>query len=519
MNVASCDRYQSIHVVCDRCSHRQTICRSPIIVIMYIFLVISPTVRTSSFPVSSAVTIRQQGNEAILPRDSCKRHRRHRENRKGATSRDDVIDGQDKETQFRLRGMSMALASSYFAVMGAKCALPSVLSLLTSSQGGMTFASASTPQSQMAKLFGLSTVAIALGKLMLGPVIDCLGGIQSLQICLSCLLCLLVLISFLQQFHHFALAWIFVDFIFSACWAASINSIHQSFEESDWGRQIGYLAMGARLGNTSAFSLFAIILSTLGEKAQQPWRKVFLVSALLQVLPLGLISYFGRKTLRLNRITFTENVNGENATKSSFEILLKEARFAPEFWLHLLSRSCLMIFASFLLFVPTLMSQVYGTSTSTAAQIAAVYSMGCLLSVSFGSRIYSSLPKKKQIIVLLGLLALATICSLAQLGHVSGIFSISAGSAALSLFVWGFAFSIPFYLPPSLYALERGGRGGSATISDGFDFLGFALLALFNGYVASVANSEASSWIGCFQITTICSLVSLIAQPLAVFLQ
>jgi hypothetical protein len=162
---------------------------------------------------------------------------------------------------------------------------------------------------------------------------------------------------------------------------------------------------------------------------------------------------------------------------------------------------------------------VYGTSTSTAAQVAAVYSLGCLLSVSFGSPFYSSLPKKKQMLGILGCLLLATICSLVQLGHVSGVFSISAVSAALSLFLWGFAFSIPFYLPPSLYALERGGSEGSATISDAFDFLGFALLALFNSYVASLAHSKESAWIGCFQITSVCSLLALISQPLAVFLQ
>lgn len=423
------------------------------------------------------------------------------------------------EERFHQGGMSLALASSYFAVMGAKCVLPSVLSLLVSpSTTGMTFSPTSTPQSQMASLLRISTVAVATGKLLLGPAIDYLGGIRSLQICLVVLVGLLALISSLQQFRHFALAWILVDFVFSACWAASLNSIHQSFEEKDWGRQIGRLAMGARTGNAASFSLFAAILYALNETRKQPWREVFLASAILQVIPLGLLTYFGSKTLQTSKLTERKN---QNAMPSStpLQILLKEARCAPEFWLHLVSRSCLMIFASFLLFVPTLMSQVYGVSTSVAAQVASIYSLGCLLSVSLGSRIYSSLSKSKQVMAIVALLLLATVSSLIQLAHVSGFTQISVAAAAASMFTWGVAFSIPFYLPPSLYALERGGRTGSATISDAFDFLGFALLAFFNGYVASIHPTDMSSWVGCFQITTICSVVSLIAQPLAVFLQ
>ncbi|KAG7354508.1 major facilitator superfamily transporter [Nitzschia inconspicua] len=437
----------------------------------------------------------------------------------GTSEQENPNDSITREERYRQSGMSVALSSGYFAVMGAKCALPSVLSLLTSPKGGMTFSPHTTPQAQMANLLGLSTVAVAMGKLLLGPAIDHFGGIQSLQVCLACLAGLLAYISSIQQFHHFALAWILVDFIFSACWAASINSIHQSFQEKDWGKQIGYLAMGARTGNAVAFSMFATILYVLAETTRQPWRKIFFASALLQAVPLALITYFGRKTLRETDPLSKKKDNIQPATVNPVRILIKEARSAPEFWLHLLSRSCLMVFASFLLFVPTLMSQVYGMSPSFAAQVASIYSVGCLFSVSLGSRIYSLLPKKKQIFAIVTLLGLATLSSLVQLGHVMGAFPISSTASAMSMFVWGFAFSIPFYLPPSLYALERGGKAGSATISDAFDFLGFALLAIFNGYVASIAHKDVSAWIGCFQITTLCSFLSLIAQPLAVFLQ
>ena len=43
-----------------------------------------------------------------------------------------------------------------------------------------------------------------------------------------------------------------------------------------------------------------------------------------------------------------------------------------------------------------------------------------------------------------------------------------------------------------MFALRCGGTDGSATISDAFDVVGFALLALFNGQVARVLSDAGS---------------------------
>ncbi len=429
-------------------------------------------------------------------------------------------DGDSTEERFRQRGMMIALASTYLTVMGAKCALPSVLSLLTSRSNGLTFPTINsvTPQSRMATLLGMSTLAVALGKLLLGPVIDTLGGIRALKIALSLLMALLATISLTQQFKLFAVCWILVDFIFSSCWASCINAIHQSFPQRDWGKQVGILAMGARTGNALSFAMFASILQRLEQTVNQPWRQVFAVSALLQLIPLSLLTYFGGKTLRASQKNQNEQPETKAAFQTSLNILRREAA-TVEFWLHLVSRSVLMIFASFLLFVPTLMSQVYGVSNAGAAQCASIYSMGCLLSVTLGSSWYSTLPKTKQALASMGLTGMATISSLLQLAHVSGLWTMKTTFAATTLFFWGFAFSIPFYIPPSLYALSRGGKQSSATIADVFDIGGFALLALFNGYVASIDHATPTAWIPTFMMTTACSLISLLSLPFAIMRQ
>jgi hypothetical protein len=214
----------------------------------------------------------------------------------------------------------------------------------------------------------------------------------------------------------------------------------------------------------------------------------------------------------------------------SLSILRKEVQTLT-FWLHLASRSCLMVYASFLLFVPTLMSSVYGCSNAVSSQVGSIYALGCLLSITFGSQIYSSLStsnnKRGKVRMVSALLSLATISSALQLAHVSQwmvpsttkSFVLSKSIAILSMFLWGFSFSIPFYLPPSLYALSKGGKYGSASIADCFDFFGFTLLALFNRYVGSIVHTNIEAWIPCFQLTTGAAILSLITQSLAVFLQ
>jgi hypothetical protein len=74
-------------------------------------------------------------------------------------------------------------------------------------------------------------------------------------------------------------------------------------------------------------------------------------------------------------------------------------------------------------------------------------------------------------------------------------------------------------VPPSLYALSRGGAQSSATISDIFDFGGFGLLAIFNGYVASIDHVRPKAWIPTFQLTTACAVLSLFAVSFAVILE
>jgi MFS family permease len=433
--------------------------------------------------------------------------------RAGTSCNDDNV-ASSSSALTKKRGMTIALASSYFTVMGAKCALPSVLSLIVAPTTGLTFPPGSIlPQQMMARQLTIATLSVALGKLVLGPAIDHFGGKVSLQFALSFLCVALLVISLCQSFAVFGVAWIMVDFIFSACWPACINTIHQYFDESDWPNQIGNLAAAARAGNSLAFIVFATII-TFAERLgtiKQCWRPVFFVAACSQVIPVLLLSIYGGSDYHQSSNTIATSYSSTTTVRSSLDTLRREA-MTLDFWLHLINRSMLMIYASFLLFVPTLMTQVYKTTTGIGAQVGSIYALGCLLAVSALSKSFARMCQRTKLwCISLLLLVGASGSSLCQLAHVSGYIHLSPLIGAILFFVWGFSFAIPFYIPPSLYALSRGGQESSATITDIFDIGGFGLLAMFNGYVASIRHHQPTAWIPTFIITTSCSLISFAA--------
>uniref|UniRef100_A0A7S0GL13 Uncharacterized protein n=1 Tax=Proboscia inermis TaxID=420281 RepID=A0A7S0GL13_9STRA len=201
-----------------------------------------------------------------------------------------------------------------------------------------------------------------------------------------------------------------------------------------------------------------------------------------------------------------------------------------------------MIFGSFLLFVPAYVTSVYGYTPTRASTVGSVFSLGCLGSVMAGSKWYAQLfqtqqgitsnnlncNNQKRITVTLGLGGLSILCALSQLLHCSSTKVASSWIAnnipiEICMLFWGASFSIPFYIPSSIYALEQGGRGtgssngGVATIADAFDLVGFGLLAWFNGIVVKRIGSmqeisrSGLAWVGTMKILTGCATVSLVS--------
>ncbi len=304
---------------------------------------------------------------------------------------------------------------------------------------------------------------------------------------------------------------------------------------------IGMLAVAGRVGNASSFFAFASVLQFVQQKQaalnnganDYSWRVVFGVSSLIQLIPLVAITCYQRITVRslpiddsgtsedlCNTRRVHNNVvpslsSSSRTIKDSLVVLKGEARNLS-FWMHLISRSSLMIIASFLLFVPSYMTNAFGMTSAAAARVGSLYALGSLLSVSLGAKRFSAMTIKNKVASTIALLGSLLVCSLMQVAHIRGAFTMTSFGGALSMFVWGLTFSIPFYIPPSMYALRRGGSESSATIADAFDFFGFFMLALFNGFVASRQQDLLLSWLMPFWILSGFSALSLICLVIAI---
>ena len=232
--------------------------------------------------------------------------------------------------------------------------------MLISPESGLKLSASSSTgatvdyQQAMAKVLTLSTTSIAIGKFFLGPIIDKYGGIITLQISLLLLSIIMFIISTTSSFKVFSICWIFVDFIFSTSWPSCLNAIYYYFDnEVEWTNVISLLGIASRVGNTLAFATFAFLLSYFQQrkhtnpffiKNNQYWRSVFLVSSIVQFIPLTLLTIFHRRSaITTNNTANTPQVKHKQKQPSSIQVLKKHIKTVP-FWLHLLSRSSFYLY-------------------------------------------------------------------------------------------------------------------------------------------------------------------------------
>jgi len=452
-------------------------------------------------------------------------------------------------------GISLSLFITYLTVMAAKCALPSTLAILSSADSGLIHQSTTlTRDNVISRLLALSTLSIAAGKIFLGPVIDSLGGIKSLQITLSALAVCLGSIGSARTcrtLSALAIYIIIVDFGFSSFWAACVKTIREYTEENRWSNEIGRLAMAARLGNAISFAFFAWLLH-VSRGVDASWRWVYRASGAIQLVPLGMLTYFGRKGRDDLAIQVESNNAEQTTTRSSPMVslgILRRQASKPEFWLHLISRTITMVLVSFLLFIPTFMAQCYEMSTASAARVGSMFALGCLASVSTlaaetypssdSAQIQSLLQSnndqslspiyKRKACFMAMFLALSTGCLSMQMLYLNNIINLSSTLGSILIFLWGFSLAIPFYLPSSMFSLKRGGKEGAATIADAFDVSGFGLLAVFNGFVARVIGVKGDlnsmlvlrkkAWIPVFSLMLGGSIVAMFSLFSAVWIE
>ena len=219
--------------------------------------------------------------------------------------------------------------------------------------------------------------------------------------------------------------------------------------------------MAARTGNALGFALFASLLQwTYARVAVQstapanaPWRQVFQAAGLIQLIPLLMLTYFGGKGARKSELKTKTHPRGKSVTKSTVNqslAILRNLSQRPEFWLHLISRSCIMVLVSFLLFIPSYMAQCYGISSAASARVGSFFALSCLLAVStLAEKTYPSVATissgtsinsyRRKAYFMLAFLASATTCLMIQTAFLRDIIHLTPLLESLLMFLFGFS--------------------------------------------------------------------------------
>lgn len=231
--------------------------------------------------------------------------------------------------------------------------------------------------------------------------------------------------------------------------------------------------MAARTGNALGFASFASLLQWAharagsiphtAARANAPWRKVFQAAGMIQLIPLLMLAYVsgreggagGHESVARTRPRPPRRDASASATSSPVAhpslAILRELSRRPEFWLHSIFRSCIMVLVSFLLFVPSYMAQCYGMSSAGSARVGSLFALGCLLAVStlaewtyppvaaMSSATSIESSYRRRAYFMLAFLAIATMCLMFQTAFLRVVIHLTPLLGSLLMFLFGFS--------------------------------------------------------------------------------
>jgi len=159
-----------------------------------------------------------------------------------------------------------------------------------------------------------------------------------------------------------------------------------------------------------------------------------------------------------------------------------------DFWLMLIPKTVTFTFTQFFMnYIPQLLNVEYGYDHGTAATFGGFAQGGSVVGLLYiGNQVYKKQPPASKVrLVFLLLAACAVVPFLLSLGP-----AVLPKVAVVPLTViWGLAYAMPFYIPPGEFAMQIGGKSGTALFTNVFDAAGFAASAVWNPWASSFAKS------------------------------
>jgi OPA family glycerol-3-phosphate transporter-like MFS transporter len=345
------------------------------------------------------------------------------------------------------------------------------------------------------------------GKLVTGLLADWLGGRKIFLLTLSLAGLLVIAFSWGTTTTVFAAVNFLILFAMAASWPSMAAIIRVWYPQSKYGRVWGALSTSSRLGASLSMILLGTLLAVLS------WQNLFRASGVMILAVVAVIFFYlkanprdvglpavedqeaaeepDRKELAASEQRGPHFLDDKNPAEALWAFM-KSGRF----WLINLSLMCTTILMDFLVFLPLYLTSFEGVSSAQAGAWAAAFPIGCLLALVAAGFIYDAVSRKGRIGLLGGMLGGTSLClgalwCLKELPMVSA--SLAFPLAIVILFFYGFTLAPPYYLPPSVFSNEFGGKHCAFLVGliDAFAFFASMLYMIAGGRMVKTWGWQA----------------------------
>jgi len=362
-------------------------------------------------------------------------------------------------------------------------------------------------------LAGVSVVCLG-GKILGGAVTDKLGGWLVL-ISVFAIWIVATLAGFTaQSVDIFGYAWLLNSFAYTITWGAVVQVIGATYTDAgEKSAQLAFCASASRFGATIGNIFFGQLLT-----AGINWRQVMMPMVPVQGVLLVMCIY---KKLADNSAAAAKAAAPTKKDDKAAAAAEEEAPSALgaflslDFWLMLIPKTVTFTYTQFFMnYIPQLLHVSYGFDHGMAATLGGIAQGGSVVGLLGVGAIYKGLSKENKTLLVFVELVLCAVVP----------FALSLGPAVLPTVsvvpltcLWGLAYALPFYIPPGEFAMQIGGKKGTALFTNIFDAAGFAASAAWNPWASSIAKSGDFSQILLSQ--ALFGAISMVCMPLCMYRQ
>ena len=341
-----------------------------------------------------------------------------------------------------------------------------------------------------AQLSFVSIVCLA-GKLLGAAFTDRLGGWPVLISVFGIWIFATFASIYSQSVDIFGLAWWLNSFAYTITWGAIVQVIGAVYtDDKQKSAQLAFTASASRFGATIGNVFFGQLLT-----AGFHWRSVQYPMLPLQALLLLFCGYkfAAASAPAVEAPKSSDPKSGTSGEKKAGEppaadVSILGAFLSLDFWLMLIPKTVTFTYTQFFMnYLPQLLHTSYGFDHGMAATLGGVAQGGSVIGLLGVGEYYKRLTKSsKALLVLVELLLCALVPFVLSLGP-----SVLPQLAVVPLTVlWGLAYALPFYIPPGEFAMQIGGKKGTALFTNIFDASGFAASALWNPWASALAKNN-----------------------------